>query len=133
MHFLATLASACALVTSAFAADKSSQERFVQFTRLSRHSNPLQLNEASYKTLTTSPRDYSVAVILTAMDPRFSCSLCREFKPDWELIASSWTKGDRKQESRLLFGVLDFSEGKDIFMSVWAGYLIRAVCLGMEY
>ncbi|KAG6011601.1 hypothetical protein E4U43_008220 [Claviceps pusilla] len=118
MHFLATLASACALVTSAFAADKSSQERFVQFTRLSRHSNPLQLNEASYKTLTTSPRDYSVAVILTAMDPRFACSLCREFKPDWELIASSWTKGDRKQESRLLFGVLDFSEGKDIFMSL---------------
>ncbi|KAG5983996.1 hypothetical protein E4U55_006508 [Claviceps digitariae] len=118
MHFLATFASACALVANAFAAEQSSQDRFAKFTRLSRLNNPIQLNDASYKTLTTAPRDYSVAVVLTALESRFGCSLCREFKPDWDLIASSWTKGDKKQESRLLFGVLDFSEGRDTFLSL---------------
>ncbi|KAG5928583.1 hypothetical protein E4U42_000391 [Claviceps africana] len=118
MRFLAPLASACALVASAFAAaDKSSQERFADFTRLSRLSNPIQLNDVSFKTLTTTPRDYAAAVIMTAMDSRYGCSLCQAFKPDWELIASSWTKGDRKQESRLLFGVLDFTDGKGTFQS----------------
>ncbi|QPG98156.1 hypothetical protein C2857_007317 [Epichloe festucae Fl1] len=118
MRFLATLASACALVAGTFAAEQSSQERFAKFTRLSRLSNPIQLNDASYKTLTTNPRDYSVAVVLTAQEPRFGCSLCRDFKPEWELIASSWAQGDRKQESRLLFGVLDFSDGRDTFLSL---------------
>ncbi|KAG6001138.1 hypothetical protein E4U21_004672 [Claviceps maximensis] len=118
MHFLATLASACALVASAIATEASSDDRFVKFTRLSRANNPMQLNDASYKTLTTSPRDYAVAVVLTAQESRFGCTMCREFKPSWELISSSWTKGDRKQESRLLFGVLDFSEGKDTFLAL---------------
>lgn len=119
MRLLESLASACVLVASALAADQSSQERFVKFSSASRLGTPIQLNDASYRTLTTSPRDYSVAVVLTAMDPRYGCAACREFKPEWDLIASSWTKGDRKQESRLLFGVLDFADGRDTFMSVW--------------
>lgn len=119
MHFLATLASVCALVANTLAAAPSSQERFLKFSRLSRLSNPIQLNDASYKTLTTSPRDYSVAIVLTAQEARFGCTLCREFKPEWELIVSSWAKGDRKQDSRLLFGVLDFSDGREAFLSVW--------------
>ncbi|KAG5952591.1 hypothetical protein E4U53_000467 [Claviceps sorghi] len=119
MRFLATLASACALAASALAAKKSSQDRFADFTRLSRLSNPIQLNAVSFKTLTDSPRDYAAAVVLTALDSRYGCSLCLELKPDWELLASSWTKGDRKQESRLIFGVLDFADdAKDIFRSL---------------
>ncbi|KAG5965345.1 hypothetical protein E4U57_004182 [Claviceps arundinis] len=118
MHFLATLASVCALVANTLAAAPSSQERFLKFSRLSRLSNPIQLNDASYKTLTTSPRDYSVAIVLTAQEARFGCTLCREFKPEWELIVSSWAKGDRKQDSRLLFGVLDFSDGREAFLSL---------------
>ncbi|KAG6031175.1 hypothetical protein E4U41_007664 [Claviceps citrina] len=123
MRFLATFASACALVVagasaSASAAEKSSQQRFDEFSRLSRLSNPIQLNEVSYNTLTTAPRDYAVAIVLTAQDSRFGCATCREFKPEWELIASSWAKGDRKQESRLLFGVLDVDDGKNIFLKL---------------
>ncbi|KZZ94326.1 oligosaccharyl transferase subunit [Moelleriella libera RCEF 2490] len=118
MRLLSILASACALVAGASAAKLSSEERFDKFSRLSRSSTPIVLNDASYKSLTSTPRDYSVAVVLTAEDARFGCQLCREFKPEWDLLAQSWTKGDRKQESRLLFGVLDFTEGRDTFMSL---------------
>lgn len=119
MRFLPTLASACALVAGALAAEKSSHERFADFSRLSRTATPIQLNTASYKSLTANPRDYAVAVVLTAQEARFSCQVCREFKPEWELLAQSWAKGDRNHESRLLFAVLDFTEGRDIFVSVW--------------
>ena len=112
-------ASACALVAGALAAEKSSHERFADFARLSRTATPIQLNTASYKSLTANPRDYAVAVVLTAQEARFSCQVCREFKPEWELLAQSWAKGDRNHESRLLFAVLDFTEGRDIFVSVW--------------
>jgi hypothetical protein len=118
MRFLSILASASALVATAFAAEQSSQERFIKFGRLSQLSTPLLLNDLSYKSLTAAPRDYSVAIVLTAQDTRFGCQLCREFKPEWELVAQSWARGDRRQESRIFFAVLDFSEGRDTFVSV---------------
>ena len=118
MRFLSTLASACALVAGAIAAEKPTKERFVQFHRMSNLANPLILNEPSYKSLTAAPRDYSVAVVLTALDPRFGCQLCREFKSEWEVVASSWAKGDWRMQSRLFFGTLDFADGREIFLSV---------------
>ncbi|TWU71673.1 oligosaccharyl transferase subunit ost3/OST6 [Metarhizium rileyi] len=118
MRFLSLTVSACALVAGAFAAEKSTEERFIQFSRLARLSTPLQLNDASYKSMTSAPRDYSVAVVLTAQESRFGCQLCREFKPEWDLVAQSWARGDKRQESRLFFGVLDFTEGRDTFVSL---------------
>jgi len=68
--------------------------------------------------LTSSPRDYSVAVLLTALDNRFGCQLCREFQPEWDLLAKSWTKGDKTGESRLIYATLDFADGKAIFQAL---------------
>lgn len=119
MKFLASILSTCLLVGSTIAKTKSSAERFQEFSQLaSRNPTPLQLKETSYKSLTTAPRDYSVAVLLTAQEPRFGCQMCREFQPEWNLVGKSWTTGDKARESRLLFGTLDFSDGKDVFISV---------------
>ncbi|KAK8138813.1 oligosaccharyltransferase complex subunit gamma [Apiospora sp. TS-2023a] len=81
-------------------------------------ATPVKLADSSYKKLTASPRDYSVAVLLTAMDSRFGCQLCHEFQPEWELLAKSWLRGDKKAESRIIFSTLDFSDGRDTFISV---------------
>lgn len=118
MHLLSSLLGACLFLGISSAAKKSSEERFDEFHQLSKSSHSLTLKETSYKSLTTSPRDYSVAVLLTALDARFNCQLCREFQPEWDLLAKSWFKGDRAGESRLLFGSLDFEKGKDVFASV---------------
>ncbi|KAI1845128.1 hypothetical protein JX265_002787 [Neoarthrinium moseri] len=79
---------------------------------------PIKLDDKSYKSLTSAPRDYTVAVLLTAMATRFGCQLCREFQPEWELLGKTWTKGDKKGESRLVFGTLDFADGRDTFVSL---------------
>lgn len=102
----------------ALAAKRQAIDRFQQFHTKALSSAPLKLEDSSYGQLTAAPRDYSIAVLLTAMESKFGCQLCREFQPEWDLLSKSWTKGDKQGESRLLFGTLDFSDGKGTFQSV---------------
>lgn len=118
MRFLKSVLSAALLFAGAFAAKKSPTERFDEFHRKSQSAAPLKLTETSYKSLTSAPRDYSAAVLLTALETRFGCQLCQEFQPEYELLAKSWTKGDAAADSRMLFGTLDFVAGRDVFVSV---------------
>lgn len=111
--------TALLLPLTALAAKKPSGDKFQEFhSKQVSASAPLKLNDASYADLTTAPRDYSVAVLLTALEARFGCGLCQEFQPEWNLLAKSWVKGDRSGESRLVFGTLDFTDGKGTFQSV---------------
>lgn len=118
MRWLPAFLSASLLAAGSLAAKKSPEERFKTYHSKSLSSAPVKLGDSSYRELTKTPRDYSVAVLLTAMDPRFGCQLCREFQPEWELLSRSWVNGDKAGESRIVFGTLDFSDGRDIFMSV---------------
>lgn len=101
-----------------FAAKRPKADRFADFHAQSLTA-PVKLNDKSYGELTKAPRDYAVAVLLTALEPRFGCQLCREFQPEWDLLARAWAKGDKAGDSRLVFGTLDFLDGKQTFQSVW--------------
>ncbi|PSS27415.1 hypothetical protein M430DRAFT_130925 [Amorphotheca resinae ATCC 22711] len=106
------------LPLAALGAKKPAADRFQQFHTKALASVPLKLDDSIYDQLTASPRDYSVAVLLTALESRFGCQLCREFQPEWDLLAKSWTKGDKKGESRLVYGTLDFMDGRKTFQSL---------------
>ncbi|PFH60723.1 hypothetical protein XA68_10479 [Ophiocordyceps unilateralis] len=122
MRILSTLvASACALLAVAAQnnneEEKAMQKRFTEFHhRLQLAAAPLTLKDSSFNKLTAAPRDYTVAVLLTAQGARFGCQLCREFQPEWELTARSWAKGDKAGEARMLFATLDFADGRDTFI-----------------
>ena len=119
MRLLPTLLLTLFGLGSAHAAKRvPPEDRFQTYHAKALAAAPIKLADASYRELTGTPRDYTVAVLLTALDPRYGCQLCREFGPEWELLARSWTGGDKKGESRVVFGTLDFAEGRDIFMSV---------------
>ncbi|KAL6866288.1 oligosaccharyl transferase subunit ost3/OST6 [Amphichorda felina] len=118
MRFLKSALSATLLFAGAVTAKKSPAERFDEFHQKSQSAVPLKLTETSYKSLTSAPRDYTAAVLLTALETRFGCQLCREFQPEYELLAKSWAKGDAVAESRMLFGTLDFVDGRDVFVSL---------------
>ena len=128
MRFIKGLVSAALLVAGVLAAKKSPEERFNDFHAKQLVSSPVKLSDVSYQTLTALPRDYSVTVLLTAMDPRYGCQLCRDFQPEWDLLAKSWTKGDKKAESRMIFATLDFANGRDTFVSVCTPRRPRASC-----
>lgn len=103
------------LPLTALAAKKPTSDRFATY-----HSKPapIKLDDTSYSELTRAPRDYSVAILLTALEARFGCGLCRDFQPEWDLLGKTWTKGDKNGESKLVFGTLDFTDGKNTFQSV---------------
>lgn len=118
MKFFTALTAAL-LPFAALAAKKPSADRFQDYRQqqLSAGSS-LKLTDDIYTKLTKGPRDYSVAVLLTALEARFGCVLCQEFNPEWNLLAKSWSKGDKKGESRVVFGTLDFVNGQKTFQSV---------------
>ena len=115
MHLLKAL-TAFLLPLVALGAKKP--DKFQQFHTKALSSSPLHIDDSVYGHLTTAPRDYSVVVLLTALESRFGCQLCRDFQPEWELLAKSWIKGDKKGESRLIYATLDFADGKGTFQSV---------------
>lgn len=107
------------LIFGCYAAAKSrSIDKFEEYHTKSLSTAPVKLDDASYEDLTSLPRNYSAAIILTAIEARFGCQLCRDFQPEWDVIGKSWIKGDRNGESRVIFGTLDFLEGKGTFQKV---------------
>jgi oligosaccharyltransferase complex subunit gamma len=118
MRWLQGLLSVSLLSVGAFGAKKSAEERFSNYHTKALASAPVKLNDGSYRDLTAAPRDYTGVVLLTALEARFGCELCRQFQPEWELLSRSWTKGDKKGDSRVVFGTLDFSDGRETFVSV---------------
>ena len=106
------------LSTLCFGAKETSLGTFESYHARSQSSAPLRLDDTSYNALTAAPRNHSMVVLLTALEARFGCQLCREFQPEWELLGKSWAKGDKRGESRILLGTLDFAEGKGTFQKV---------------
>lgn len=101
-----------------FGSTKNTAGIFEQYHAKSQSSAPLSLDDASYDELTATPRNHSVVVLLTAMEARFGCQLCRDFQPEWEILGRSWAKGDKRGASRTLLGTLDFVDGKGTFQKV---------------
>lgn len=116
MRFWSTLILSLSAVSGVIAA-KPVTDTFQKYQSLSR-SGPVSLNDAGFEELTKAPRDYYAAVILTAMDVRFGCEMCRQFDPEWSLIGKSWNKGEKPEDLKVIFGTLDFDEGKAVFQKV---------------
>jgi len=113
------LLTASLLPFTALAAKKPTGDRFNDARAKSLSlGHPLKLDDASYARLTKAPRDYGVTVLLTALETRFGCVLCREFQSEWDLLGKSWMKGDKDGKTRTVFGTLDFVDGKATFQSV---------------
>lgn len=116
---LLQIVTAALLPFTALAAKKPSGDRFKDHhAKQLSNAGPVKLDDAAYDALTKAPRDYSVAVLLTALDARFACQLCHEFQPEWDLLSKLWIKGDKAAASRLLYGTLDFIDGRNTFQSV---------------
>jgi hypothetical protein len=116
---LLSLVTTALLPLTALAAKKPTGDLFDKYNaKQLAASASFKLDDKSYGQLTKAPRDYSVAVLLTALEARFGCGLCNDFQPEYDLLARSWSKGDKAGAGRLLFGTLDFLDGKATFQSV---------------
>lgn len=117
MRLLSALVVAL-LPTLVVSARRAASSENVFETYHSKSTPSLKLDDSLFDTLTAQPRNHSTVVSLTALDARFGCNLCTQWKPEWELLAKSWVGGDKDEKTRLLFGQLDFLDGKQTFESV---------------
>lgn len=115
----------CLLPAISLAVKNDLGSRFEDYHAKSLLSAPLKLDDASYDELTGAPRNFSAVVLLTALEARFGCQLCRDFQPEWDLIGRSWARGDKDGKLRVLYGTLDFLDGKGTFQKVSDNYFQR--------
>jgi oligosaccharyltransferase complex subunit gamma len=129
MKFLSSF-SLFLLPLGVLAAKPATADKFQKFYAKSVSKGPQSLDDASFEKLTTAPRDYSIAVLLTAMEKKYGCQLCRDFAPEWELFQKSWIKGDKAGESRFAVGTLDFNDGGSTFRKVRVDPILFLISFG---
>jgi oligosaccharyltransferase complex subunit gamma len=111
-RLLSLLGSLAAAATASAAAAPPS----ARFAAALKQRYPLALGDRLFGELTAGPsRDYAAVVLLTAMDPKFGCNACRDFAPEWQLLARSWQRGDAKGGSRTVLATIDFADGRQTF------------------
>lgn len=94
----------------------SNSNRRARLVALSRSSGgAVDLESFTYTEFTSSPRNYSITTLLTALGPQFGCAPCKAFQPEYERLAKGWAK---KGDQTHFFATLDFLKGKDIFQKV---------------
>lgn len=108
--------AALMLASSALAA--SQKDPFAINHAKSLSSTPIKLDDAAFNDLTRQPRNFTSVVLLTALEARVGCQLCREFAPEWDLIAKNWIRNDKSGATRVVFGTLDFADGRQTFQAV---------------
>ncbi|KAK9894104.1 hypothetical protein P389DRAFT_174114 [Cystobasidium minutum MCA 4210] len=89
-----------------------------------KNSGIVHLTSALYDELIqdtpSNTRDYSVSIILTALNPKYGCQPCMQFDKEHKELARQWwnrkeNKKDRVKQMRHVFAVLDFEKGQEIF------------------
>lgn len=112
MRLSAHTISICTLAIAAVVAAAQSKPK-------SDSNGVVKLNDASFAELTQSPREHYTVVLLTALDPQFNCVFCREFDPEFNVLANSWQKSSAKRKGPAVhFGHLDFKDGQNTFRSL---------------
>lgn len=78
----------------------------------------IRLNADKFKQYVRgSPKNYSVVVMLTALQPQRQCSVCKQASDEFTILANSW-RYSQQFSNRLFFAMVDFDEGGDIFQSL---------------
>lgn len=87
--------------------------------KINKSKGYIVLNDEIFPDLINSPRDYSALVLMTALDSRFQCHMCKEFQPEFDLVSYSWAQASGKEEQEtLLIGFADFNNAKKTFQKV---------------
>ncbi|PFH54341.1 hypothetical protein AMATHDRAFT_135782 [Amanita thiersii Skay4041] len=78
----------------------------------------VKLDAKTYDLVTTPKRNWSLAVQLTAKDPRRRCIPCKEFDPAWEAVAAAWATVPKEHRDNHFFATLDFDDGYTVFQKL---------------
>jgi len=110
------------LMSSCFARDggHKTKENYIadkvkQMTDLNFRRPLIRLKGDQFKNLVkNAPKNYSVIVMLTALQAQRQCQICQQAHDEFQIIANSW-RYSQAYSSRLFFAMVDFDDGPDVF------------------
>ncbi|KTG01528.1 hypothetical protein cypCar_00049855, partial [Cyprinus carpio] len=75
----------------------------------------IRLNGEKFRRLIRAPpRNYSVIIMFTALQPQRQCGVCKQADEEFQILANSW-RYSSAFTNRIFFGMVDFDEGSDVF------------------
>ncbi|XP_014663863.1 PREDICTED: tumor suppressor candidate 3-like [Priapulus caudatus] len=78
----------------------------------------IKMNGDKYRTFVKSaPRNYSVIMMLTALQPQRHCSICKQANEEFQIVANSW-RYSQSYSGRLFFAMVDYDQAADVFQSL---------------
>lgn len=78
----------------------------------------LRFNGQKFKDyVKTQPRNYSVVVMFTALQPSRQCAVCRHAHDEFTIVANSY-RYSQIYSNKLFFVMVDFDEGSDVFQAL---------------
>lgn len=96
----------------------SLQEKVSRLSEMSQKNPIIVLNTVAFKELVKAPpRNYSVILMLTALDPRRACAICRAAADEYEVVANSWLLSTFQEETKpnIFFALADFDYAEEVF------------------
>ncbi|KAG2157126.1 hypothetical protein DEU56DRAFT_763201 [Suillus clintonianus] len=104
------------LLPLSLAAKKSAHEQLVDLAAAG--NGLIHLNEQTYDLLASSKRNWSAAVLFTALNPQRRCAPCKEFDPSFTAVAKAWATAPKEQRDQHFFATLDFDDGHAVFQKL---------------
>ncbi|KAI7790127.1 magnesium transporter protein 1 precursor [Triplophysa rosa] len=75
----------------------------------------IRLNGEKFRRLIRAPpRNYSVIIMFTALQPQRQCAVCRQADEEYQILANSW-RYSSAFTNKIFFATVDFDEGSDVF------------------
>ncbi|XP_028816254.1 dolichyl-diphosphooligosaccharide--protein glycosyltransferase subunit MAGT1 [Denticeps clupeoides] len=75
----------------------------------------IRMNGEKFRRLVRAPpRNYSVVIMFTALQPQRQCAVCRQADDEYQILANSW-RYSSAFTNRVFFALVDFDEGSDVF------------------
>uniref|UniRef100_A0A8D1FI87 Magnesium transporter protein 1 n=2 Tax=Sus scrofa TaxID=9823 RepID=A0A8D1FI87_PIG len=90
-------------------------EKVRQLTYWTKKNRVIRMNDIMFNHFVLeTPRNYSVIVMLTALQKFRACLTCEHAAEEFQILADSW-QGSRAFSNKVFFALVDFDESPDIF------------------
>jgi oligosaccharyltransferase complex subunit gamma len=102
-------------ISNVFGKEDVLSEKVRQLTDLSLKKPVIRLNTERFNHFVkTSPRNYSMIVMLTAMSPQRQCGVCKPAHDQFQIVAQSY-RYSNAFSNKVFFAMVDFDDGSEIF------------------
>ncbi|KAG8003760.1 Magnesium transporter protein 1 [Nibea albiflora] len=90
-------------------------EKVTQMMEWASKRSVIRMNGDKFRRFVKAPpRNYSVVIMFTALQPQRHCGVCRQADEEFQVLANSW-RYSSAFTNKVFFASVDFDEGSDVF------------------